>query len=81
MGKKSVKVPKRECCVSSSRCARCPIRLLKEGKLPAGYGVHKRRLVAVGPSGKPLNTKVKKADVAAALRKSGKGKAKKRAAA
>jgi hypothetical protein len=39
------KLPKTECCVSKKRCDRCPIRMLKEGSLPAGYTVHKRRLV------------------------------------
>ncbi len=37
--------PKSECCVSKSRCNRCPIRMLKEGSLPAGYTVKKRKLV------------------------------------
>ncbi|KRE39259.1 hypothetical protein ASG73_02670 [Janibacter sp. Soil728] len=36
---------KEKCCVSKSRCSSCPIRLLKEGRLPAGYAVHKRKLV------------------------------------
>lgn len=48
MGKKSasaLRVPKTKCCVSSSRCGRCPIRLLAEGNLPDGYTVKKRRLV------------------------------------
>ncbi len=44
MGKK-VKLPKTECCVSKKRCDRCPIRMLKEGTLPAGYTVKKRKLV------------------------------------
>ena len=48
MGKKvkigKVKV-KEKCCVSKKRCSSCPIRLLKEGRLPDGYAVHKRRLV------------------------------------
>ncbi len=39
------KLPKTECCVSKKRCDRCPIRMLKEGSLPAGYTVHKRKLV------------------------------------
>ncbi len=37
--------PKSKCCVSKSRCERCPIRMLKEGALPAGYTVKKRKLV------------------------------------
>ena len=48
MGKEKVrKLPKTECCVSKSRCGRCPLRMLKEGSLPSGYTVKKRKLVAV----------------------------------
>ena len=36
-----------ECCVSKSRCTRCPIRMLKDGTLPSGYTVKKRKLVRV----------------------------------
>ena len=39
------KLPKSKCCVSKDRCGRCPIRMLKEGTLPDGYPVHKRKLV------------------------------------
>jgi hypothetical protein len=39
------KQPKSKCCVSSSKCSRCPLRMLKEGTLPAGYTVRKRKLV------------------------------------
>jgi hypothetical protein len=46
VGKKS-RVPKIKCCVSKSRCSRCPIRMLKEGTLPEGYTVKKRKLVKV----------------------------------
>src|SRR3546814_7792737 len=45
MGKK-VK-PKSECCVSKDRCKRCPIRMMKDGTLPPGYTVKKRKLVKV----------------------------------
>ncbi len=41
------KLPKTECCVSSTKCGRCPLRMLKEGTLPPGYTVKKRRLVTV----------------------------------
>ena len=41
-------MPKKECCLSKSRCGRCPIRMLKEGTMPSGYTVHKRKLVKVG---------------------------------
>jgi hypothetical protein len=39
--------PKSKCCVSKSRCTRCPIRMLKEGTLPDGYTVKKRKLIKV----------------------------------
>ena len=39
------KKPKTTCCVSDTRCKRCPIRMLKEGTLPQGYTVRKRKLV------------------------------------
>ena len=42
---KTRKLPKRECCTSRSACGRCPIRMMKEGTLPEGYTVRKRRLV------------------------------------
>ena len=38
-------MPKSKCCVSKDRCKRCPLRMLKEGTLPVGYTVHKRKLV------------------------------------
>ena len=41
------KLPKSKCCVSKDRCKRCPIRMLKEGTLPEGYTVKKRKLVKV----------------------------------
>ena len=44
---KVAKLPKKECCVSKSKCNRCPLRMLKEGTLPSGYTVHKRKLVTV----------------------------------
>ncbi len=44
-GGKVAKLPKKECCVSKTRCNRCPLRMLKEGTLPAGYTVKQRRLV------------------------------------
>ena len=45
--KASGKKPKSKCCVSKSRCKRCPIRMLKEGTLPDGYTVQRRKLVKV----------------------------------
>ena len=44
---KVAKLPKKKCCESRDRCNRCPLRMLKEGSLPAGYTVHKRKLVTV----------------------------------
>ena len=62
---KALKLPKTECCVSRTRCDRCPIRMLKDGTLPSGYGVRKRKLVRVdGTKAK----KVKKAELVAAVR-------------
>jgi hypothetical protein len=40
--------PKKKCCVSTPRCTRCPLRMLAEGTLPAGFTVRHRRLVKVG---------------------------------
>ena len=51
MGKKTGK-PKSKCCVSKCRCNRCPIRMLKEGTLPDGYTVKKRKLVKVDKKAK-----------------------------
>ena len=52
MGKKNdsktvAKLPKLECCASRPKCGRCPLRMLKEGSLPSGYTVRKRKLVRV----------------------------------
>ena len=44
---KTRKLPKLECCESKPKCCRCPLRMLKEGTLPAGYTVKKRKLVRV----------------------------------
>jgi hypothetical protein len=43
--KPKARKPKSECCASKDRCKRCPIRMLKNGTLPAGYTVKKRKLV------------------------------------
>lgn len=75
---KAVKLPKTKCCESKDRCTRCPILMLKNGELPTGYGVHKRRLVKLDPiTKKPIKKgeKIKKAELAAACgKKSGKKK-------
>ncbi len=44
---KVAKLPKKECCVSKTKCNRCPLRMLQEGTLPPGYTVKKRKLVKV----------------------------------
>ena len=50
-------MPKSKCCVSKDRCKRCPIRMLKEGTLPEGYTVKKRKLVKA-KGGKKSGAKV-----------------------
>jgi hypothetical protein len=42
---KKLRKPKKKCCLSKPRCTRCPIRMLADGTLPAGYTVKKLRLV------------------------------------
>ncbi len=44
--------PKKKCCASKPKCKRCPLRMLKEGTLPEGYTVKKRKLVKVKESSK-----------------------------
>lgn len=65
---KTAKLPKTKCCASESRCNRCPIRMLKEGSLPSGYTVKKRKLVKVTATGKLK--KVDKAELARRVKKS-----------
>jgi len=48
VGKNKTRMPKSKCCSDKPRCKRCPIRMLKEGTLPPGYTVHKRKLVKIG---------------------------------
>ncbi|PRY18395.1 hypothetical protein [Kineococcus rhizosphaerae] len=47
MPKKKVLWPKSKCCESKDKCKRCPLRMLKEGTMPEGWTVKKRRLVKV----------------------------------
>lgn len=59
---KVAKLPKKKCCVDTPKCNRCPLRMLQEGTLPAGYTVKKRKLVKVDAaaakkSGKKSGTK------------------------
>jgi hypothetical protein len=49
------KLPKTKCCVSKSKCGRCPLRMLKEGTLPDGLTVKRRVLVTT--SGKKVTKK------------------------
>ena len=46
------KPPKKKCCSSKPKCKRCPIRMMREGRLPEGYTVKKRKLVKVKKSSK-----------------------------
>lgn len=55
------KLPKAKCCVSKDRCKRCPIRMLKEGTLPDGYTVKKRKLIKVDATKKSGKKKLPKA--------------------
>ena len=41
------KMPKKKCCSDKPACKRCPLRMMKEGTLPQGYTVKKRKLVKV----------------------------------
>ena len=52
------KLPKKKCCVSSKKCNRCPLRMLKEGTLPEGYTVHKRKLVQTAKLAKAKKKKL-----------------------
>ena len=60
-----VKLPKKKCCVSKTKCNRCPLRMLKEGTLPEGYTVKKRKLVKIDHVAHKSAKKVKKAKRAA----------------
>ena len=54
-------LPKSKCCISKDRCKRCPIRMLKEGTLPDGYTVKKRKLIQVDATKKSGKKKLAKA--------------------
>lgn len=56
------KMPKKKCCSDKPACKRCPLRMMKDGTLPDGYTVKKRRLVKVekiGKKGKKSSSKTK----------------------
>ncbi|MDN5571931.1 MAG: hypothetical protein L0G22_11890 [Propionibacteriaceae bacterium] len=44
---KAPRIPKSKCCVSKPKCKRCPLRMLRDGTLPSGYAVKRRRLVRI----------------------------------
>ncbi len=52
-------MPKKKCCSDKPACKRCPLRMMKEGTLPEGYTVKKRKLVKVDKSGKKSSSKTK----------------------
>lgn len=58
---KARKLPKTKCCVSKSKCGRCPLRMLKEGTLPDGYAVKKRVLVSAKDGKKVSKKELQKA--------------------
>jgi hypothetical protein len=60
MGKGVKKLPKTECCESKKKCERCPLRMLKEGTLPSGYTVKRRKLVRLD-GGKVSKKQLRKA--------------------
>lgn len=52
-------MPKKKCCSDKPACKRCPLRMMKEGTLPDGYTVKKRKLVKVEKkSGSKTKTKI-----------------------
>lgn len=53
-------LPKKKCCESKKKCNRCPLRMLKEGTLPEGYTVRKRKLVTVAAADAAAQKKSKK---------------------
>lgn len=53
--------PKKKCCTSKPKCARCPIRMLAEGTLPPGYTVKKRKLIKEKKTDKKSAKKLVKA--------------------
>ena len=55
--KSKVVVPKAKCCDDSPKCGRCPLRLLKEQRMPDGLTVRKRRVVSVTDPKHPLSKK------------------------
>jgi hypothetical protein len=52
-------MPKKKCCSDKPACKRCPLRMLREGTLPEGYTVKKRKLVKVKNLDKKSKSKKK----------------------
>lgn len=50
-------MPKKKCCSDKPACKRCPLRMMKEGTLPDGYTVKKRKLVKVDGKAKKSSSK------------------------
>jgi hypothetical protein len=50
-------MPKKKCCSDKPACKRCPLRMMKEGTLPEGYTVKKRKLVKVDGKDKKSSSK------------------------
>ncbi|MBS2938743.1 hypothetical protein KDN32_13455 [Nocardioides sp. J2M5] len=59
-GDEVARLPKKKCCEDTPKCKRCPLRMLKEGTLPEGYTVHKRRLVTTAELERSRGKKSKK---------------------
>ena len=62
---KSTKMPKKKCCSDKPACKRCPLRMMKEGTLPEGYTVKKRKLVKVDGKGTKSSPKKSRSKIAA----------------
>lgn len=50
--------PKKKCCSDRPACKRCPLRMMKEGTLPEGYTVKKRKLIKVKKKNKKTRVKI-----------------------
>lgn len=70
--------PKTKCCESKDKCSRCPLRLLKDGCLPDGYAVHRRKLVRTTASG---SGKISKSELDKAVKRTAKERKRARRAA
>jgi hypothetical protein len=53
-------MPKKKCCSDQPACKRCPLRMMRDGTLPDGYTVKKRKLVKVDTAGTKDKKKSKK---------------------